>query len=313
MTTNDIQTEGLRSLLTAGQCRLDHLGVMRATGVDAATFLNNMLTQDVLLLQPKHARLAAQCSVKGRMVATGWVIKLAPDDLLWVISADILEATLKRLKMFVMRSKLVLAAASTEFLICGELANNTPESPVVGTVEITDGHVSTSLPAVCGLSRMLHLIPVGAGSQNAQAQELGADSWLIAEVLAGVGRVTAKTVDAYVPQMLNYESTHGVNFKKGCYPGQEVVARSQFRGTLKRRAFVLNVAQPNRPVAAGDEVFLSSDLSTAIGTICNAAQCTDGNWVAIASMQIAAGLENIEINAGRAQALPLPYVLLDDI
>ena len=120
--------------------------------------------------------------------------------------------------------------------------------------------------------------------------------------------------EAFVPQMLNYESVGGVNFKKGCYPGQEVVARSQFRGTLKRRAYVL---QGTAPMHVGQEVFHASDIEQPCGLVAACAPNPAGGFDAIVSMQTTAALGGV-LTAGSAQGavlnlLPLPYPLLEDI
>ncbi len=120
--------------------------------------------------------------------------------------------------------------------------------------------------------------------------------------------------EALVPQMLNYESVGGVNFKKGCYPGQEVVARSQFRGTLKRRAYLVHGAEA---LTVGQEVFHSSDAEQPCGTVVQAAAHPAGGFDAIVSMQTSAALDG-SLHAGAAigpvlTLLPLPYPLLDDI
>jgi folate-binding protein YgfZ len=121
-------------------------------------------------------------------------------------------------------------------------------------------------------------------------------------------------VEAFVPQMLNYESVGGVNFKKGCYPGQEVVARSQFRGTLKRRAFV---AHSDSEMAAGLEIFTAHDDTQPVATVVQAAPAPSGGFDAIISGQLAA-VEGGSLHLGRSagpilEVLPLPYALLDDI
>jgi len=117
-----------------------------------------------------------------------------------------------------------------------------------------------------------------------------------------------------VPQMLNYESVDGVNFKKGCYPGQEVVARSQFRGTLKRRAYL---AHAEAPMAAGQEVLAAADPSQPCGLVAQAAAAPAGGYDAIVSLQISAA-EAGALRLGAAEGpalslLPLPYPLRDDI
>jgi folate-binding protein YgfZ len=142
---------------------------------------------------------------------------------------------------------------------------------------------------------------------------LSADLWQVGEVMSGIAWVELATFEAFVPQMLNYESVDGVNFKKGCYPGQEVVARSQFRGTLKRRAFI---AQSEVPMAAGQEVFSSLDATQPCGLVAQAA--SDGtNHVAVLELLLSA-TENSSLHLGAVDGLPLkliplPYKLLLDI
>jgi tRNA-modifying protein YgfZ len=136
-------------------------------------------------------------------------------------------------------------------------------------------------------------------------------------VQAGIANITAPIVEAFVPQMLNYESVGGVNFKKGCYPGQEVVARSQFRGTLKRRAYVVNIDSDATQPVVGHEVFHSSDAEQPCGTVVQIAANPSGGYSAIVSMQVSAA-EGGKLSLGSATGanitlLPLPYPLLEDI
>ncbi|MEY4712744.1 MAG: hypothetical protein RIS88_2194, partial [Pseudomonadota bacterium] len=124
----------------------------------------------------------------------------------------------------------------------------------------------------------------------------------------------APVFEAFVPQMLNYESVGGVNFKKGCYPGQEVVARSQFRGTLKRRA---TLAHAPAPLQAGTEIFNAQDASQPCGLVAQAAVAPGGGWDAIVSLQTSA-MEGGTLTAGTADGpvlslQALPYPLLADI
>ena len=131
---------------------------------------------------------------------------------------------------------------------------------------------------------------------------------------SGIALVSAPIAEAFVPQMLNYESVGGVNFKKGCYPGQEVVARSQFRGTLKRRAYL---AHSDVPMSAGDEVFQSDDTSQPCGTVAQAAASPLGGFDAIVSVQVSAfeagGLHLGNASGAALTATPSPYPLLADI
>ena len=144
---------------------------------------------------------------------------------------------------------------------------------------------------------------------------LGTALWNWAEVRSGVARITQPVIEAFVPQMLNYESVGGVNFKKGCYPGQEVVARSQFRGAIKRRAFVAHV---DGRAAAGQDVFASSDPDQPCGLIAQAAPAPGGGTAVILSAQVAALPGQSALSVGQPDGPALtgwhtPYELLSDI
>jgi folate-binding protein YgfZ len=140
------------------------------------------------------------------------------------------------------------------------------------------------------------------------------EHWHWLEVCSGVASVSAGTSDAFVPQMLNYESIGGVNFKKGCYPGQEVVARSQFRGVLKRRAYLAHCAAA---MQAGDDIFQHTDADQPCGKVAQAAAAPQGGFDAIVSVQISAfeagNLHLKHVDGPRLQATPVPYALLADI
>ena len=306
-----------------GVTRLTHLGVIRATGADAAAFLQGQLTQDVAQLDLAHAKLAAFCNPKGRMQASFLVFKRAPDDILLVCSQDLLATTLKRLSMFVMRAKAKLSDASADFALFG-MAGNAIEliaTKPYGTCGKTDfGEVHmVFLPPGAGNDRALWCAPVNTPSPAGDALELNAWHWL--EVQSGIAPVTAAIFEAFVPQMLNYESVGGVSFKKGCYPGQEIVARSQFRGSLKRRAYLVHA---DVELTVAQEVFSATDPDQPCGLIAAGAPHPTGGFDAIVSMQTAAAVDALahshvaRLTLGSAsgaalQLLALPYPLLEDI
>ena len=293
-----------------GSCVLPHLGVIAARGPEAAHFLHNQLTHDFLLLDQQHARLAAFCNAKGRMQASmlGW--KISDEEVLLVLHLDLLPQTLKRLSMFVLRAKVKMSDATAEWTVQGRLAPDT-ETSLPWQLNHDNAVWSVQLYPTAGTSRRLILTPA-----NTQTQEAGLslDDWLLSEVLSGVGDVQAATFEAFVPQMLNYESVDGVNFKKGCYPGQEVVARSQFRGTLKRRTYV---ASSSQPLQAGQEIFNSNDTSQPAGQVVQAvAHPQHGNW-ALVCLQTAAteagDLHPADTSGSVLTLHPLPYALREDI
>ncbi len=301
----------------AGAAPLSHLGVIRAEGEDAAKFLQGQLTQDFALLGPGQARLAAFCNAKGRMQASFVALPLAPGDFALVVSGDLLAQTLKRLSMFVLRAKVRLSDATAAFQLRG-LAGAAVVQEAGGSVPAPWAHVANEGAHVVGLypadgqPLALWLAPAGAAPPDAPA--LDEALWRWAQVRSGVAQVSAPVFEAFVPQMLNYESVGGVNFKKGCYPGQEVVARSQFRGTLKRRAFPAHCAQA---LAAGMELFHESDAEQPCGLVAQAAPAPGGGWDAIVSLQLTA-TEGGTLTAGTADGPAvvlgaLPYPLLADI
>jgi len=302
--------------LPNGVTPLPHLGIIGVQGEDAASFLQGQLTQDFVLLGLAEARLAAYCTAKGRMQASFVGFKQAQGDILLVCSRDILPATQKRLSMFVLRAKAKLRDATGEFDLYG-LAGQPARDAAPGLqspwtrAEAGSASVIRLYPAD-GQPRSLWIAPVGEAAPPGPPLTL--DQWLWGEVRSGIATVTAPIVEAFVPQMLNYESVGGVNFKKGCYPGQEVVARSQFRGTLKRRAYL---AHASGSLQAGQEVFHEADPSQPCGLVVQAAPAPDGGWDAIVSIQISAAGSG-RLTAGSAQGdvlalQPAPYPLLADI
>jgi folate-binding protein YgfZ len=299
-----------------GIAPLPHLGVIRAQGDDAASFLHNQLTQDFLLLQPGQARLAAFCSAKGRMQASFVGLILAPQDIALIVSRDLLAPTLKRLSMFVLRAKVKLTDASEACVLRGLAGHSARDADGAARAPwahaaLGDAHWVGLYPAD-GQARALWLAPAGTPEPTGPA--LDAAVWQWGEVRSGVATLSAPVVEAFVPQMLNYESVGGVNFKKGCYPGQEVVARSQFRGTLKRRA---TLAHGLVPVQPGQEIFHSDDPSQPCGLVAQTAPAPGGGFDAIVSLQTSA-MEGGTLSVGAADGpaltlLPLPYPLLADI
>ncbi|WP_130932684.1 YgfZ/GcvT domain-containing protein, partial [Comamonas kerstersii] len=174
-----------------------------------------------------------------------------------------------------------------------------------------DGSHLVHLYPAAGQPRALLVATVGTPAP--QGTVLTPEQWLWTEVASGIAMVSEPVFGLFVPQMLNYESVGGVNFKKGCYPGQEVVARSQFRGTLKRRAYIVHADQP---LNAGQEVFAASDAEQATGTVVQAAPAPQGGWDAIVSMQIQSAQEALTAGSPEGVALTvqsLPYALLEDI
>jgi folate-binding protein YgfZ len=286
-----------------GRVRLTDWGVIRARGEDARSFLHGQLTQDVLQLPADRARLAGYCSAKGRLLAS-FVMWADPagGDVLLACSADLLPQVLKRLRMFVLRAKCQLSDASDDLPLHGLVGAAVPgDAPWALTVN--DGATFIRLPDAAGQRRALV-----AGADLAEAVDLPLVAWQWLEVLSGVPRIVEATAEQFVPQMVNLEALDGVNFSKGCYPGQEVVARSQYRGTLKRRAYL---AEADAPLAPGAEVFDLDEPGQPAGSVVLAAAVAGRPTVALLSLKTASAGGRLVGGAPdgvpvRLSALPYP-------
>lgn len=301
-----------------GALPLSDLAVIRAEGPDAAAFLHGQLSQDVNHLGPTEARLAAYCSAKGRMQASALLLRPA-DEQVWLLTdAGILPGWLKRLKMFVLRSKVQLTEGGLQaWGLAGESASkflgDAAKAPVWSSQPLASGQL-VRLPDVQQVPRWLWLGVPEAAAWLADLPALPESAWSSLEVLSGIPRVTEATSDQFVPQMVNFELVGGVNFQKGCYPGQEIVARSQYRGTVKRRAFLAEVQGSARP---GQEVFASSDTGQPAGMVVLAAQLpqevnasNEAPYVVLLELKLASAADVITLGAADGPALrllPLPY------
>jgi folate-binding protein YgfZ len=307
------EQESLKS--SSGIARLTDLGVISVEGPDAAKFVHAQLTQDFALLGTNQARLAAFCSAKGRMLAS-FVGMRHGDAILLLCRQDILAMTLQRLARFVLRAQVRLSDATSQFDVYGlagtATIHSSDDAGSVWSKFDSDGASVINIYPSMGIPRQLW---VGAHDQaGCPVATLLLTFWQWLEVRSGVAAISTSIVEAFVPQMLNYESLGGVNFKKGCYPGQEVVARSQFRGTLKRRAAVVHCDLALEP---GDEVFEPERADQAIGTVVQASASPQGGFDAIISATVEAlKADNLRLRTSDGAALsqlPLPYPLLDDI
>jgi folate-binding protein YgfZ len=301
----------------SGVVRLPHLGVIRAEGPDAAHFLHNQLTQDFLLLQDDQARLAGYCSAKGRLLASCIAWKTDPQTVLMVFPISQISAILKRLSMFVLRAKVKLSditAQQSVWGLVGQSAESVLGARAMQAWSRVRDNSADAISLYPGLSQALALWVTPLSTAVPAGPTIDLATWQWAYVQSAVCLLPYELSEALVPQMINYESVGGINFKKGCYPGQEVVARSQFRGTLKRRGFLFSCATPAQP---GQEIFHSSDPEQACGLVVANAAGPNDQYVTFASLQIAATqtgqLHCAHPDGPELTLLPLPYSLLDDI
>lgn len=299
-------------LNTDGIVSLTHWGLIRVTGVDAAKFLQGQLTNDVTSMDAQTARLAGFCSAKGRLQASFIVWRPAVDEFMLACSASILASTLKRLSMFVMRAQCKLIDATAELDLLGAVGASAAavlDGTPLWACRNTDIGTVVRLPDVGITLRCL----IGALPERpaSEAPKLSIDDWRLLEVSSGVPVIESATVDRFVPQMVNFELLGGVDFQKGCYPGQEVVARSQYRGTSKRRTFLFGC---EAVATAGQEVFDEADGTQPAGLVVNAAASTGGHGSTLLVEVKLAALEGGALRLGNAEGpvlhrIDLPYAV----
>ena len=301
--------------------------LIAVTGEDAASFLHGQLTNDVEHLGNAEARLAGYCSPKGRLLASFLMWRNAESIFLQVPS-ELRAALQKRLSMFVLRAKARLSDVSADTAnsvtlgiggangqaaleqVFGALppAPYTRVGHALGTViRLADAFGAPRYQWLTSPETARELLPT---LRSALAFG-GSDAWRLSEIHAGIPQITLKTQEQFVPQMVNYELIGGVNFKKGCYPGQEIVARSQYLGKLKRRTALATIDSTD--AAAGDEVFDLADPDQPCGMVVNAAANGAGGVDALVELKLAS-LEQGDIRLGSASGAalrfkPMPYAL----
>lgn len=289
----------------SGVARLGYLGCIRVAGPEAAAFLHAQLTNDVISMPPGRARLAGYCSAKGRLFASFVVWKSTADEVLLICSADLLETTLKRLSMFVLRSKCRLSDASAEFEFFGLAGADAKlqlgDLPVWGRVDAA-GATLIRLPSLSGQMLALAVVSANAANTLPDGAPLAESNWRWLVLLAGLPTIEAATRELFVPQMVNLDLLGGVDFQKGCYPGQEVVARSHYRGTLKRRMFLFDC---DVPAAAGAEIFARQDPGQPAGVVVNAAQQPGASGCTLLAEVKLAAYAGDDLCLGNAPGVPL--------
>lgn len=211
---------------------LSDLKIICVRGDDAKSFLQNLCTSDLNKTITKQGSLSGFCSPKGRLQASFWITCPNPNEFYLWISNDIALEFSKKLSMYKLRSKVEISLLSDEINVYGVIHPEAFVSPV-------ENVLICELPAVTYLEHKYKRTLIASNSPLFQDQILSnQNEWLLLEVMSGIPRITSLTKDLFVPQMVNFESVGGVDFKKGCYPGQEIVARSQYLGTIKRRLMI---------------------------------------------------------------------------
>lgn len=302
---------------------LTHLGILSVTGNDAASFLHNLFTNDVKGIGTSDARRNGLCTAKGRMLASVLMWRKG-ESVLLQMSSDILPGVLKKLSMYVLRAKAQLADVSDAVLslgIGGPAAGDVLARaglPVPGAaMQVTPGDDGVQVIRIEG-ERFLVVAPGATMAvlwprlSAAGFRPAGTSAWRWLEAENGIPLVTGPVQEEFVPQMVNFDLIGGVSFTKGCYPGQEIVARMKYLGKLKKRMFLGHVETESEP-APGADLFSPELDAQSAGKVVFAAAAPGGGFDVLAVCQLASREADAVTlgapNGPRLSFRPLPYSL----
>ncbi|NWB41836.1 folate-binding protein YgfZ [Pseudomonas sp. E6002] len=298
-------------------CPLSHEGVLAVRGSDAAKFLQGQLTCNLNYLSDTQASLGARCTQKGRMQSS-FRILLQGDGVLLAMATELLEPQLADLKKYAVFSKSKLTDESAAWARFGvsdadqvlaglglQLPAETDSvvrSDDLIAIRVSPGRAELWAPAA--QAQTLH------SQLAAQLNEGELNQWLLGQIRAGIGQVMPQTRELFIPQMLNLQAVGGVSFKKGCYTGQEIVARMQYLGKLKRRLYRLSLSAGELP-EPGTPLF-SPNHNSAIGEVVLAARADQA--IELLAVLQAEAAESGDVHVGTLegpglQLLDLPYQL----
>ena len=300
---------------------LSHYPVITVKGEDAMDFLQGQLTNDIKLANPNHTQLSAYCTPKGRMLSIFRVWEYKPGYYLLTLPTELVDTVIPRLRMYVLRSKLEFQSAD-DLIHIGFSGPGTPDQLArhMNTVPETANDCAINdellITRIADTQPRFEIIGPQIKVQElwnklaANAKTVGAHAWNWRNIISGLPEITAATSEAFVPQMGNLDLLDGVNFKKGCYPGQEIVARMKYLGKLKQRMFRARVTT-EVPPKPGDALYAPNFPNQTAGKVMTAEQVDDSHNDLLIVAQISSVKEgNISTamdNGAPIEIVPLPY------
>lgn len=297
---------------------LSHFGLLRVEGPDSLTFMQGQFTNDVRQVTADRSQLSGHLSPKGRLFN---VFRLFQRDGTYYLRmpAELVQPALERLRKYVLMSKVTLADAGDSLLRLGvsgphayaRLSQDLDRMPQAAD-EVAHGKGLTVI-RVAGPHPRAEVYGDTASIKalwqrlGAVAKPAGAAAWALLDIHAGLPNVFPANVEAFVPQMVNLQLVNGVSFRKGCYTGQEVVARMQYLGTLKRRMYLAHIAGDTVPVP-GTELYCSnSDSGQGAGKVVDAQPAPGGGADLLVVVQVSLLENNDEVRIGDAAGAPLQF------
>jgi tRNA-modifying protein YgfZ len=289
------------TIASASSGPLTHLGILRFTGPDALSFLQGQVSNDTQRLTDNTPVLAAYSNAQGRVVA---LIYLLPHSsgVIAILPREILQPTMERMRKFILRAKVKIEDAGDSLAVAGYFGTM-PES--------SGGYSEADGVGVAPVARDKNRFWLIAAPQKfASADAAGArrieNEWRLADIRAGLPQVYAATSEAFVAQMLNLDLLDGISFTKGCYTGQEIIARTQHLGRIKRRLYRLSL--PAGAWSIGQALRLSDGRQGRLTEVIENGGRIEALAVLTAEPSPAADGDTAQI-AVHAAELPLPYPL----
>jgi len=308
-------------------CDVAELGLILVTGEDAQSFLQNQFSSDINDIDENHFQLSSYSTPKGRMLAVFRILRIDNGYIL-ILPVTMVAATLERLAMFVIQARVSLADASAHFTRFAVQTDRTEitSSEILPTdkngVKQSDSLIALNLGQLDNQHRFLLLtLSVDEAISiwqdfSAHLQPVSFDSWRLSEIKAGIPIIYPQTNEEFVAQMTNLNLLGGVNFKKGCYPGQEIVARMQYLGKLKRRMFLARLETDICPEPGDDLVGATAEVADGSGKIIDAVIDQAGRCYCLFVAQIkkaeSNGLHLLKQPQTRISLLDLPYPLISE-
>lgn len=299
-------------------CDLSHLGLLQLQGADAVTFLQGQVTNDVKQLTGTTAHYTGYCTPKGRLLAV-FLAFAHQDHIHLQMPRALIESITRRLKMYILRSKVEITDITESIIKIGLSGTGAPELLTKHFSQLPENDYELvtlengSLLKLPGNQPRFEIFtdiahaPIIWRALSQQAKVVKADIWEWLEIQAGIPDVVTETQEEFVPQMLNLDRIGGINFKKGCYTGQEIVARTHYLGTIKRRTHLAHINTSTRPDAGSN---ITSEAGDVIGKMVRCAPAPNGGYDVLAEVRI----ESIEsdpvyINDAALMMKHLPYSL----
>jgi len=299
---------------------LSHYGLIAVHGEDAGKFMQGQFINDVRRVDEQRSQLNGLCNPKGRLLASFRVFQHR-DSYYLCLPSSMIEDVINHLRLYVLRSNVTLEEASGTFVHLGlsgdeaetalqEFAGQLPDA--IDTVISSDDRILLQVPGIYPSYELFTTAEQATALWdllNVHCAPVGAEAWRLLDILAGIPVIYPQNREAFVPQMINLQLIDGVSFKKGCYTGQEIVARMQYLGKLKRRMYLARVTAESLP-QPGDRIYVGEDQEHSCGQLVSAAAHPDGDYVLLVVLQIASANRQQTLHLGNPDGPPLDLEVL---